>query len=428
MEVLSQEEIDQLLAAIQDGVGEQENFSPASDSRKIRIYDFKRPDIFSREQIRTMCILHETFARQAAFALTNRFKMPCHVHVASVDQLQYKEFIRSIPMPTVMAVIDLNGAMENQAVLEIDPTVSFAFINRAFGGNEETVKKHHELTRLEWVVMPDVITLLLGSMREGWARITDMNPSIHHTDTTPQFITIAPPTEMTVLITLEARIGEIEGMITINYPYPCLKSVMDKLSEACWRGAHDAPLKNYTLASREDIPVVLTAEVFHRDYAMRDILKWKNENLLLPLRPRVPNTCYVRIGNRRVWYCKILEDKNWFPKKIQLIKLAECSAGSEGGVEIMNGVNPAVAEALAEAGITISAELGKTSLPVRDILSLGEGSIVELDKRAGEPVDIKANGVLIAKGEVVVIDENFGVRIAEITKPMGRISTEGTHE
>jgi flagellar motor switch protein FliN/FliY len=61
--------------------------------------------------------------------------------------------------------------------------------------------------------------------------------------------------------------------------------------------------------------------------------------------------------------------------------------------------------------------LGKTSLPVKDILSLGEGSILELDKLAGEPVDIKANGVLIAKGEVVVIDENFGVRVTEIMNP-----------
>jgi flagellar motor switch protein FliM len=418
-EVLSQEEIDQLLTAINAGDTEPEDFRPASQCRKIKIYDFKRPDKFSKEQIRTMSILHETFARQATFVLTNRFKISCHVHVASVDQLTYEEFIRSIPTPTTLAVIDLNGTMENQTIIEIDPAISFSFIYRAFGGNKDDgcVKKQHELTRLEWIVMTDVITRLLDCMRESWAQILDIYPEISHRDTTPQFINTVPPTEMTVLVTLEAKIGETEGMININYPYRCLEGVMDRLSAAFWYGSSDIPPKNYKLTPREDIPVEMVAEIFRRDYSIGDILKWKNEELLLPLRPRVPNTCYLKIGDQRVWYCIILEDKNWFPKKIRLIKLAELVAGSEGRMELMHQTNSAVAEALAEAGITISVELGRTAKTINEILRMGEGTIVELDKLAGEPVDIKANGVLIAKGEVVVIDENFGVRVTELEVP-----------
>lgn len=417
-EVLSQKEIDQLLAAINAGDTEPDDFRPVADTRKIKIYDFKRPDKFSKEQIRTMSILHETFARHATFILTNQFKIPCHVHVASIDQLTYDEFIRSIPTPTTLAVINVNPPMQKQAIIEIDPSVSFAFINRTFGGNEGYIKQPHELTRLEWLVMIDVINQLLESMRDGWARIIDLIPTIDHTDTNPQFLNIVSPTEMTILITLEAKIGDVEGMINIDYPYFCFEGIMDKLSAACWWGSNDVFLKNYELIPREAIPVALVAEIFRRDYSIEDILNWKDKELLLPLRPRAPNTCYLRIGDRRVWYCGILEEKNWFLKKIRLTKLAESSAGSEGRMEIMNGVNPAVSEALAKAGITISAELGRTSLLIKDILSLREGSIVELDKLAGEPVDIKANGVLIAKGEVVVIDENFGVRVTEITKAL----------
>jgi flagellar motor switch protein FliM len=419
-EILSQEEIDQLLTAINAGDTEPEDFRPASDSRRIKIYDFKRPDKFSKEQIRTMSILHETFARHATFVLSSRFKIPCHVHVASVDQLTYEEFIRSIPTPTTLAVINLNSPMQKQAVLEIDPAVSFAFIDKAFGGNKGYIKQQHELTRLEWLVMTGVINQLLESMKEGWEKIIELTPKISHTDTNPQFINIVPPTEMTILITLEAKIGDIEGMININYPYLCLEGIMDRLSAAFWWGSNNVPLKDCKLVFCEDIPVELIAEILRRDYPIGDILKWKTEELLLPLRPRIPSTCYLRIGNKRVWYCEILKDDNWFPKKIKLIELAEFSAGSEGRMEIISGVNPAVSEALAEAGITISAELGKTSLPVKAILSLGEGSIVELDKLAGEPVDIKANGVLIAKGEVVVIDENFGIRITEIAKDLNK--------
>ena len=58
---------------------------------------------------------------------------------------------------------------------------------------------------------------------------------------------------------------------------------------------------------------------------------------------------------------------------------------------------------------------------IKDILTIGEGTIIELDKLAGEPVDILVNHKLIAKGEVVVIDENFGVRVTEIVSPLERM-------
>jgi flagellar motor switch protein FliN/FliY len=64
--------------------------------------------------------------------------------------------------------------------------------------------------------------------------------------------------------------------------------------------------------------------------------------------------------------------------------------------------------------LEVTVELGRTRLLIRDILDLSPGSIIELDKIAGEPVDLFANGLLIARGEVIVIDDNFGVRVTEI--------------
>ncbi|MFC1671349.1 flagellar motor switch protein FliN [Spirochaetota bacterium] len=78
---------------------------------------------------------------------------------------------------------------------------------------------------------------------------------------------------------------------------------------------------------------------------------------------------------------------------------------------------------LLDVPMTLTVELGRTSKLVQEILGLGEGSIIELDKLAGEPVDLLVNGKLIAKGEVVVIDENFGVRVTDIVSPDDRLST-----
>ena len=73
--------------------------------------------------------------------------------------------------------------------------------------------------------------------------------------------------------------------------------------------------------------------------------------------------------------------------------------------------------------LQVTVELGSTRMKIKDILELGLGSIIELDKLAGEPVDIYVNSKLIAKGEVVVIDENFGIRISEIISPIERAQT-----
>ncbi|MDV6235201.1 flagellar motor switch protein FliN [Leptospira ellisii] len=79
---------------------------------------------------------------------------------------------------------------------------------------------------------------------------------------------------------------------------------------------------------------------------------------------------------------------------------------------------------LMDVQMSVTVELGRTKMYIKDILGLGEGSIIELDKLAGEPVDLLVNGKLIAKGEVVVIDENFGVRVTDIVSPTDRIKPE----
>ncbi len=107
-EVLSQDEIDQLLSAISAGEISTEEVHQPKDQRKIKIYDFKRPDKFSKDQIRTVSIMHETFARLTTTSLSAQLRSLVHVHVASVDQLTYEEFIRSIPNPTTLAVVDMD--------------------------------------------------------------------------------------------------------------------------------------------------------------------------------------------------------------------------------------------------------------------------------------------------------------------------------
>lgn len=86
---------------------------------------------------------------------------------------------------------------------------------------------------------------------------------------------------------------------------------------------------------------------------------------------------------------------------------------------------PSGIELLMDIPLEISVELGRVKMLVKDVVELGTGSIVEIDKSAGEPVDVMVNGRVVAKGEVVVIEDNFGVRITEILTPQERLSRLG---
>ena len=93
-------------------------------------------------------------------------------------------------------------------------------------------------------------------------------------------------------------------------------------------------------------------------------------------------------------------------------------------------LNPAAGSAAAhgidmllDVNLPISIELGRTTMSIEDVLNLGPGSIVELNKLAGEPVDLLINDKLIARGEVVVVDENFGIRITTMVSQQDRIKS-----
>jgi len=413
-EVLSQDEMDELLAAINAGDTEPEDIKPVADKRKIKIYDFKRPDLFYREQIRTISMMHDVFARLSTTSLTAQLRSMVHVHVASVDQLTYEEFIRSISTPTTLAIINMDP-LNGNVILEIEPAITFSIIDRLLGGPGEETKSQHELTDIEANIMEGVIVRLLGNLRVAWSHVTDLQPYLGQIETNPQFAQIVSPSSIGVNVTMETKVGDVEGILNFYIPYITIEPIFNKLFPRYSYLPENiiTPSKLRKLVNREDMPVKLSAEILRRDYTLGEINAWKEETIILPLCTLTPNHCYLRLGNMRIWQCRMMDDEKWFPKKVEIIGQAKMPFGTEDSRMEMSKVNPVVGNALEIARVMVTVELGATSKTVKEIFGMGEGTILELDKLAGEPLDVKANGVLIAKGEAVVIDENFGVRITE---------------
>jgi flagellar motor switch protein FliM len=306
-EVLSQDEIDQLLLAISSGDGAQEDFKPVNDTRKIKIYDFKRPDKFSKEQIRTVSIMHETFARLTTTSLSAQLRSLVHVHVASVDQLTYEEFIRSIPTPTTLAVVNMDP-LKGNAILEIDPAITFSMIDRLFGGTGQGAKVSRELTDIEQSVMEGIIVRILAGMREAWTQVIDLRPRLGTIETNPQFAQIVPPSEMVVLVTLETKVGEEEGMMNFCLPYLTIEPIISKLSSQFWfssvRRSSTTQYLGVLKQKLSDVDMDIVAEVGSINVPIRDVLALRVGDIVRLSNVRMGDPLSLSIGNKKKFICQ----------------------------------------------------------------------------------------------------------------------------
>jgi len=232
-DVLSQNEIDELLSAISTGVVNAENIKQEQKQRKIKLYDFKRPDKFSKDQIRTLYMLHENFARLLNTYLSAHLRTMVQVSVASVDQLTYEEFIRSMPNPSVISVFEMRPLSGN-ALMEINPSIVFSIIDRLFGGVGTPPAKPRELTDIEQSIVARIVNKALESLSEAWRQVVNVEPRLEVIESNPQFTQIVPPNDMVVIITLQTRIAQTEGFINLCIPYLVLEPIMPKLTTSFW--------------------------------------------------------------------------------------------------------------------------------------------------------------------------------------------------
>ncbi len=305
-DILSQDEIDQLLNAISSGEIQAEDYSQQTEQKKVKIYDFKRPDKFSKDQIRTVQMMHETFARLTTTALSAKLRSMVGVHVTSVDQLTYEEFIRSIPNPTTLALINMDP-LKGSAILEIDPAITFTIIDRLFGGLGEHYKINRELTDIELSVIEGVVVHILGNLREAWSTVIDLRPRLGTIETNPQFAQIVPPNEMVMLITLETKIGESEGMMNLCIPYITIEPIIAKLSAQYWfssiRRGESEINKKIIQGRLDQVQVDTSVEIGTAELMFSKIMSLQVGEVV-KLNTRLNDDFVLKVGDRPKYKCR----------------------------------------------------------------------------------------------------------------------------
>lgn len=298
-EVLSQSEIDELLKALNTGEIDVNQIKTTENEKKIRDYDFRRPNKFAKDHLRTLNIIHEDYARYITNYLTAYLRSRVNIEVLSVEEVSYYEFSNSISNPSILSIVEfipLNGFI----LLEMNPSIAFAVIDRILGGRGIGIEKVRGFTEIELAIIERIVNQMLGLMREPWENVVSVKPRLDRIETNSQFAQIISPNEMIALVTLDAQVGDIKGMMNICIPHLIVEPVLPKLSTKYWFTSMEKEMSHETIKNIERkieyTSIPLKAILGKTNITVEDFLELQKDDVILLDTP-VGSDIKVMVGN-----------------------------------------------------------------------------------------------------------------------------------
>ena len=258
-EVLSQSEIDNLLAALSSGELDADQM-PDSNEKAVKNYDFKRPTKFSKEHLRTLEIIFEHYGRLLSTNLPVYLRKNVQVAVTSSETVIFSEFSNALSNPLILGIVDFQP-LGGTILIELAYNLGFAMIDRMLGGHGIPLDKNREFSEIEMIIIEKMLVVCMQLMSEPWRNVADINPVLERIETNSQFAQIIAPNDMIAIVTLSIKLGDVEGLMNICLPFFTLESVMDKLNTKYWyANMNEKDEESYgeyieALIRRADIPI-----------------------------------------------------------------------------------------------------------------------------------------------------------------------------
>jgi len=258
-EVLSQSEIDSLLAALSTGELDAEEIQK-KDERQVRNYDFARPAKFSKEHLRTLEIIYEHYGRLLSTNLPLYLRKNVQISVVSSETVVFSEFSNALSNPAILGIVNFTP-LQGTIIIELAPNLGFAMIDRMLGGQGVPIDKTRDFSEIELTILDKILVMCMQLMKEPWRNVVDIDPFLERIETNPQFAQIIAPNDMIAIITLSIKVGDVEGLMNVCLPFFTVEDVMDKLNTKFWYSTmQEASEEDYSqyvesMIRRADVPV-----------------------------------------------------------------------------------------------------------------------------------------------------------------------------
>ena len=258
-DILSQSEIDNLLKQLSEGDLDVDQIQ-GEDEKQVKNYDFSRPTKFSKEHLRTLEIIFEHYSRLISTNLPVYLRKNVQVSVASSETVTFSEFSNALSNPSVLGIVNF-APLNGNIIIEIATNLCYTMLDRMLGGSGQPLEKSRDFSDIELTILQKLLVMFTQLMREPWKNVVEISPVLSRLETNPQFAQVIAPSDMIAIVTLNMKIGDVEGMVNICLPFFTLEDVMDKLNTKYWFSTmqenHDEHYEEYieSMIRREDIPI-----------------------------------------------------------------------------------------------------------------------------------------------------------------------------
>ena len=231
-DTLSQEEIDNLLKAFNDGDLNADDFSDTKE-KQVKNYDFARPSKFSKDHLRTLEIIFENYGRLLSTNLPAYLRKNVQVEVVNAEANTYSEFANALSNPVILGVVNF-APLEGNIIIELSANLGFTIVERMLGGGGAPLERNRDFTEIELIILERVLEVCTNLLVDPWESVVSIEPRLERIETNSQFAQFISPGEMTAIITMSVKIGSVEGLMNICIPYSCVEPVIDKLNTKYW--------------------------------------------------------------------------------------------------------------------------------------------------------------------------------------------------
>ncbi|KAA3663011.1 MAG: flagellar motor switch protein FliM [Calditrichaeota bacterium] len=227
-EILNQNEIDALLSEIDFGEAIDEQV-PEKKKRQISIYDFRHPNLISKDHLRMLQMVHERFCQLLENYLTSKLRTLVNVKLIAVDQVTYSEFSLSMSDPSCIYILRIEE-LQGDAIMELTLPFVFYSIDRLLGGEGRGIDVNRELTLIEQRVIGAIAAEMVREMNNAWIQVTQLNAFLSSYQSRPNFIQIAPIEEIVISVSIEVKAQQTTGFINLCFPIQIFETILPQMT------------------------------------------------------------------------------------------------------------------------------------------------------------------------------------------------------
>lgn len=260
-QVLSQDEVDALLNAVNDSDGDDllggddfDDFEGDDEGdENIQPYDLTNQDRVIRGRMPILEIIYERFIRTFRVSLSNSLRKISTISMISTDLLKFGEFVNTLPIPSCMCIIRFNE-LRGPALFVFESKLAYAIIDSYFGGTDRPFTKIEgkEFTAIELSFMRRVMDMAISDLEEAWAPVHKIDAQYVRTEINPQFVGVVPPSDVIIATTFEVEFESASGTIMVVVPYSTIEPIKQKLSSS-FQTDHDMTDTLWTKAMNQHL-------------------------------------------------------------------------------------------------------------------------------------------------------------------------------